>query len=116
MPRNRSGKGRGPRVLPGATACWGGIGQRPSPVLGRPGLTGVFLVGWPGVPGSVLVGVAVPVGDAVPVGVTVLVGPVDGEAVGSVPLFNSPVMASMDDRSEERRVGKECRSRWSPYH
>ena len=24
-------------------------------------------------------------------------------------LFNS-------DRSEERRVGKECRSRWSPYH
>ena len=23
---------------------------------------------------------------------------------------------STDDRSEERRVGKECRSRWSPYH
>ena len=22
----------------------------------------------------------------------------------------------MDHRSEERRVGKECRSRWSPYH
>ena len=21
-----------------------------------------------------------------------------------------------DPRSEERRVGKECRSRWSPYH
>ena len=21
-----------------------------------------------------------------------------------------------DFRSEERRVGKECRSRWSPYH
>ena len=21
-----------------------------------------------------------------------------------------------DMRSEERRVGKECRSRWSPYH
>ena len=20
------------------------------------------------------------------------------------------------ERSEERRVGKECRSRWSPYH
>ena len=69
---------------PGATAWWGGIGQRPSPVLGRPGLTGVFLVGWPGVPGSVLVGVAVPVG------VTVLVGPADGEAVGSVPLFEVP--------------------------
>ena len=24
--------------------------------------------------------------------------------------------ADTDDRSEERRVGKECRSRWSPYH
>src|SRR2546430_17213202 len=23
---------------------------------------------------------------------------------------------AMLDRSEERRVGKECRSRWSPYH
>ena len=23
---------------------------------------------------------------------------------------------SVYDRSEERRVGKECRSRWSPYH
>src|SRR3712207_9567324 len=29
------------------------------------------------------------------------------------------VLTSTDDvpaRSEERRVGKECRSRWSPYH
>ena len=25
-------------------------------------------------------------------------------------------MAFADPRSEERRVGKECRSRWSPYH
>ena len=24
--------------------------------------------------------------------------------------------ATADTRSEERRVGKECRSRWSPYH
>src|SRR3712207_8580863 len=24
--------------------------------------------------------------------------------------------ASVHARSEERRVGKECRSRWSPYH
>ena len=24
--------------------------------------------------------------------------------------------ASFYTRSEERRVGKECRSRWSPYH
>src|SRR2546425_12318505 len=26
------------------------------------------------------------------------------------------VHARRDERSEERRVGKECRSRWSPYH
>ena len=25
-------------------------------------------------------------------------------------------LKDLKDRSEERRVGKECRSRWSPYH
>ena len=30
-------------------------------------------------------------------------------------LQGTPV-ASQLTRSEERRVGKECRSRWSPYH
>src|SRR5258706_11320982 len=37
----------------------------------------------------------------------------------SIPLPNtSPDMSPMPTtvRSEERRVGKECRSRWSPYH
>ena len=30
---------------------------------------------------------------------------------------NAPAAAFVDgERSEERRVGKECRSRWSPYH
>ena len=24
--------------------------------------------------------------------------------------------SEQEQRSEERRVGKECRSRWSPYH
>src|SRR2546426_12338076 len=28
----------------------------------------------------------------------------------------SEAMAGLPERSEERRVGKECRSRWSPYH
>src|SRR2546430_17275521 len=28
----------------------------------------------------------------------------------------APTSARGDRRSEERRVGKECRSRWSPYH
>ena len=26
------------------------------------------------------------------------------------------IQAALAERSEERRVGKECRSRWSPYH
>ena len=30
--------------------------------------------------------------------------------------FAIPVIAITGSRSEERRVGKECRSRWSPYH
>src|SRR2546422_6641339 len=29
---------------------------------------------------------------------------------------HAPVDATVTVRSEERRVGKECRSRWSPYH
>ena len=30
--------------------------------------------------------------------------------------FGDPIIADAKPRSEERRVGKECRSRWSPYH
>ena len=29
---------------------------------------------------------------------------------------NTEVSLTFVHRSEERRVGKECRSRWSPYH
>ena len=35
----------------------------------------------------------------------------------SDPFYGAPtVVVVFADRSEERRVGKECRSRWSPYH
>src|SRR3989449_6672995 len=36
----------------------------------------------------------------------------------AVSLFLFPMLAAIVflQRSEERRVGKECRSRWSPYH
>ena len=34
--------------------------------------------------------------------------------IGSQVIVNGEVRGNM--RSEERRVGKECRSRWSPYH
>src|ERR1022692_1787151 len=30
--------------------------------------------------------------------------------------YNMDYDRSIQERSEERRVGKECRSRWSPYH
>ena len=37
-----------------------------------------------------------------------------------LPLVDKPVIQYAVERSEERRVGKECevpcRSRWSPYH
>src|SRR3989440_6028979 len=33
-----------------------------------------------------------------------------------IPTGVSSYYASREERSEERRVGKECRSRWSPYH
>ena len=29
---------------------------------------------------------------------------------------SSEMLEKIKERSEERRVGKECRSRWSPYH
>ena len=31
-------------------------------------------------------------------------------------VMNRLFRGKSDARSEERRVGKECRSRWSPYH
>ena len=40
------------------------------------------------------------------------VQPNEGKSTTSTNL----AIAFADDRSEERRVGKECRSRWSPYH
>src|SRR2546422_11672964 len=40
-----------------------------------------------------------------------------GSLVGAAgPGFDARYARVQDTRSEERRVGKECRSRWSPYH
>ena len=36
--------------------------------------------------------------------------------VGTVISVKKNEKARKPSRSEERRVGKECRSRWSPYH
>ena len=42
------------------------------------------------------------------------------ESKGKLPVFAGTGSNSTEEaislRSEERRVGKECRSRWSPYH
>src|SRR6266481_3876754 len=35
---------------------------------------------------------------------------------GEAARLEIPAQRVRDRRSEERRVGKECRSRWSPYH
>src|SRR5690348_18194706 len=43
-----------------------------------------------------------------------------GVAFNNIPIAfrirGSLDVGALESRSEERRVGKECRSRWSPYH
>ena len=43
-----------------------------------------------------------------------------GGGMADIGIASEPTMASQywnsTTRSEERRVGKECKSRWSPYH
>ena len=48
-------------------------------------------------------------------GASALVGAV-GTALGNMVGSLTVGKKKYADRSEERRVGKECRSRWSPYH
>ena len=40
----------------------------------------------------------------------------NGKCVGMIRVLSEGGYANFITRSEERRVGKECRSRWSPYH
>ena len=44
------------------------------------------------------------------------IGVVGPNGSGKSTLFKIVLGEMSTDRSEERRVGKECRSRWSPYH
>jgi len=58
-------------------------------------------------------------GNVVDLAVAVVIGAAFTAVVNAlVKDLLTPVIAEDrgDDRSEERRVGKECRSRWSPYH
>ena len=54
-------------------------------------------------------------------GVALVVHDIDPAKVGRLrergaKVVDSPEQVAAGTRSEERRVGKECRSRWSPYH
>src|SRR2546425_11777242 len=45
--------------------------------------------------------------------------PIDHDLFREIPvdlMFRYNFVPWKEERSEERRVGKECRSRWSPYH
>src|SRR5207237_4719095 len=42
--------------------------------------------------------------------------PVHGQRHAAVRTFERVAALAAEDRSEERRVGKECRSRWGPEH
>ena len=55
--------------------------------------------------------------------VVILARPQMGENIGAAArammnceFYDLRLVKPRDGRSEERRVGKECRSRWSPYH
>ena len=41
---------------------------------------------------------------------------IDHNATGHLIQVPQGLLSMLPERSEERRVGKECRSRWSPYH
>ena len=46
----------------------------------------------------------------------VLVEKIQSGEYGWLEYVNHHSAEWQEERSEERRVGKECRSRWSPYH
>ena len=64
-------------------------------------------------------GITVKAGDVSPLNFGLIPEIIELEGVTVKALRNDPMpVFKMEaaERSEERRVGKECRSRWSPYH
>ena len=51
-----------------------------------------------------------------PIGKSVRIHGIPYRVIGVAERRGNLFGISLDKRSEERRVGKECRSRWSPYH
>ena len=68
-----------------------------------------------GIPSTFAAGLRVTTPETMDVVRMVLTGQVNRDVVGQINR-HGPFAVGMSGRSEERRVGKECRSRWSPYH
>ena len=47
---------------------------------------------------------------------TYIIAEMSANHAGDISRAKEIICAAKEARSEERRVGKECRSRWSPYH
>ena len=82
---------------------------------------GIIRIGAHVVPGDILIGKITPKGESDPTPEEKLLRAIFGDKAGDVKdasLKASPSLKGViiGTRSEERRVGKECRSRWSPYH
>ena len=41
---------------------------------------------------------------------------IERKGINMLTIYDLKNNVMLKQRSEERRVGKECRSRWSPYH
>ena len=59
---------------------------------------------------------SIPGAERTAIGITGNHGPLDAAEFEILPGVQQAIRVTKPYRSEERRVGKECRSRWSPYH
>src|SRR3712207_8629430 len=84
------------------------------------GVTGVQTCALPIFPGYIIISADLSNGEVFHV-ITSIPGVIGflGSDTGGGATAKTPVplrQSEINRRSEERRVGKECRSRWSPYH
>src|SRR2546430_8183084 len=59
---------------------------------------------------------ALPISDHPAAAALVMRRPKVPDLIVGLDVGTTKICAVIGERSEERRVGKECRSRWSPYH